>query len=143
MSNIKKRSYSIICGLLLISLITQYIRIYPYFYAYANPLLGGVKSRIEIFKPGSLGVATYQVDREIKKDAKSYFSDYKVSAFKSLKVINKSGVIETSFNCDNDYIVVYALDKKPNDRCSNKFVMISTIKVGNLDYWEIYRRINT
>lgn len=138
LSVLKTRFYTGALIVFAVSLVPQYIQIYPYFYAYANPLLGGVKARVEVFKPGSLGVAAYAVNQKIQIDAKS--TNYTISANKSLGVINKKGVVATSFNCSSDYVVVYYLDKERVRSCGGSISLLSTVKVGNLDYWEIYKK---
>lgn len=125
----------------IITLLPQYLTIYPYFYSYANPILGGVKAKTALFKPGSLGVGTYELNKLISQDVGHVNRTYTISGFKSLKVINPPGFVDTSFKCQNDYIAVYALDKTPAERCADRFEHIGTVRVGNLDYWKLYKRM--
>ncbi len=140
LSNLPIKIFSVSLGVLLISLIPQYISIYPYFYVYGNPLLGGVKSRTMIFDPGSFGVGAYEACQYINSVLKPN-TDYTVIAPKSFKYTCLNVKVTTRPSCESDFDVIYALDDTPIKFCPGMFHVLRKVRIGNLDYWTIYAHV--
>ena len=119
-------------------LIPQYVQIYPYFYAYGNPLMGGTRARVQVFTPGALGVGTYAVHQAILKQLKPD-KQATVSGNKSLKVMSSEFEVSSSESCTSDFIVKYGLNLGRDAPCGASFKLTSTVTVGNYPYWYIYK----
>jgi hypothetical protein len=134
---------AILIGAYLISLVPQYKEIYPYFFEYGNPLLGGVNGKNTTLKSPAFGVATYQVYKAIQADRQGNTGLYSIAGTKSLKAISAGAQATTAPNCTTLYYVAYAFDRKPKNYCVGKrFKLVSTIYVGNMAYWQVYKNLS-
>ncbi len=140
-SLLRLRIILIISIMYIVSLIPQYKEIYPYYHAYGNPLLGGVYGKNKELKSPQFGVAIFEVYKEIIKDRQGNDKPFTIAGPKSLKAISYGAKAELSPNCTTDYYVNYAYDRHPKDYCVGKtYILVSIVKVGNMDYWYIYKR---
>lgn len=119
----------------------QYYRIYPYFYAYANPLFGGVEGKHDVVGVKSFGVAIYEVDRQIQLDRTKYAKPITIVGPKSLSVMaEKAKVFKLKKDCGTcNYMVVYVDDLK--DAPDLGYSLMKVVYVDNMDYWYIYKKV--
>jgi hypothetical protein len=142
-SKLKASYFALVSLVLMLSLLPQYKQIYPYFYAYGNPLFGGVKGRYDAFKAGPFGVATVAVDESIRADRKNKRKPdfYSVAAYKSFVYASSAPRVMYTPDCYVEYYVARPLERKPSDFCKTSFKLLSTVRVGNMDFWYIYKRV--
>jgi hypothetical protein len=128
-------SYFVIRGL---------VAIHPYYLAYSNPLLGGIEARLEILDNSPFGIGTYAAFDIIKKDREvtGYDGYYTVSGSKSIKAISAGGRFSRFPSCVTDYIVTFALANSPTRTCTQKYILLDTVKVAGYDYWYVYKRLS-
>lgn len=144
LSVISKKSALVLSILIVLSLIPQYKEIYPYFHAYGNPLLGGVSAKYRVLQSSPFGVATYEAFQAVKEDRGKNTTMYTIAGTKSIKAISSGAIFSRSPNCYTDYFIAYAKELQPNFVCyKEKYTTVKVIKVGNMDYWYIYKRIIT
>jgi hypothetical protein len=141
MEKLHLKTFKTVLIVLLISLIPQYIKIFPYFYVYGSPLFGGVKARTEIFKPSSFGVGAYQVSKYIESALKPTAS-YSLAGSKSFKYTSPYAKVKSWPNCSSDFAVIYFDDDQPDKVCPGTYTLFKKVMIGNLDYWTIYKNNN-
>lgn len=119
-------------------------QMHPYYLSYSNPYLGGVEMRMRALDGPPFGVASYEVFNVIKNDMKNngYEGFYTIAGSKSIKAISVGGKFSRFPSCVTDYVVSYGLEENPIYTCSRKYTLIDTVKIGNFDYWYIYKREN-
>ena len=118
--------------------------IHPYYFAYSNPYLGGLETRLRVLDEAPFGVATWASVDVVKKDLaeNGNFGYYTVAGSKSVKAISSGGRFSRSPSCVTDYSIVFAFADKPTYACVQKYVLLNTIKIDGFDYWYIYKRLN-
>lgn len=123
---------------------TELSFIHPYYFAYSNPYLGGLETRLRVLDEDPFGVATWESVNKVKKDLEKNgnFGYYTISGSKSVKAISSGGRFSRSPSCVTDYSVVFAFADKPTYSCVQKYVLLDTVKVAGFDYWYIYKRLN-
>lgn len=126
---------------LVLTLIPQYIQIYPYFHSYGDPLFGGVKAKYKRLDSSPFGVAIYKVFEAIKADRKGSAEPYSIASSKSLKAIAAGAVYKRTPDCGTDYYVSYAFEPMAYEACGRHYTLIKTIKVGNMNYWYIFKNL--
>jgi len=117
---------------------------HPYYISYSNRYLGGVEMRMRALDGPPFGVAMYEAMKILNDDMKNngYSGYYTVAGPKSVKAISAGGKFSRFPSCVTDYIVAYALEDKPTYTCYRKYTLIDTVRIGNFDYWYIYKRDN-
>ncbi len=122
----------------------QLYDIKPYFFAYSNPYLGGLTTRLYGLEGEPFGIGSYEAFQIIKKDMEdnNYNGFYTVAGSKSIKAISTGGKFSRYPSCVTDYVVVFTMDFSPKSSCRQKYTKIGTVKIGGLDYWTVYRRVN-
>lgn len=121
-------------------LIPQFMRIHPYYYYYADPLLGGLKAKYETVGVKSFGVGVYEANKAIQDDRKSK-ERVTIEAAKSFSAIaTSSKVFKQRKDCECDYIVIFKEDLK-KDWPDGDYELFKIIWVDNLDYWYIFKKI--
>jgi len=118
--------------------------IHPYYLAYSNPVLGGIKTRLEVLDDDPFGIGSYAAFDIVKRDRETsgYVGYYTVSGTKSIKAISAGGRFSRFPSCVTDYVISYALEKQPTLVCTRKYVLLDTVKIGGFDYWYVYKRLN-
>ncbi len=118
--------------------------IHPYYFAYSNPYLGGLETRLRVLDEAPFGVATWASVDVVKKDLaeNGNFGYYTISGSKSVKAVSAGGKFSRSPSCVTDYNIVFAFADKPTYGCVQKYVLLDTIKIDGFDYWYIYKRLN-
>jgi len=122
----------------------QLYDIKPYFFAYSNPYLGGLTTRLYGLEGEPFGVGSYEAFQIVKKDMEenNYDGFYTISGSKSIKAISAGGKFSRYPSCVTDYVIVFTKDLSPKSSCRQKYIKIGTVKIGGLDYWTVYRRVN-
>jgi 4-amino-4-deoxy-L-arabinose transferase-like glycosyltransferase len=136
---LSKRAASVILLLYVLSLVPQYVRIHPYYYNYANPLLGGLQGKHDTVGVKPFGIAAYSAYQSLKNDMNSNYKEkYMILAPKSVDVLSENSFVVRAKGCAQcDYLVFYIDDLPTADL--NGFRLIDTIYVDNLPYWFIYK----
>lgn len=118
--------------------------IHPYYFAYSNPYLGGLETRLRVLDEAPFGVATWATVDVVKKDLaeNGNFGYYTIAGSKSVKAISSGGRFSRSPSCVTDYSIVFAFADKPTYSCNQKYILLDTIKIDGFDYWYIYKRLN-
>lgn len=140
MENISFKVYLFLIGFYLITLLPQYYNIHPYYYVYGNPLLGGVKSRTEIFDPSPFGVASHNVGKIIYPEIKDK-KDVRIAASKIFKYIFPYAKVVNWPNCSSDFAVVFSTDDAPEKVCGGSYVLFNKVTIAGYDYWKIYKHL--
>ena len=122
----------------------QLYDIKPYFFAYSNPYLGGLATRLYELEGEPFGVGSYEAFQIIKKDmeANNYDGFYTVAGGKSIKAISAGGKFSRYPSCVTDYVVVFIMDPSPKDSCRQRYNKIGAVKIDGLEYWTVYKRVN-
>jgi hypothetical protein len=137
---IKKVHLIFLSFIYIVLMIPQYLQIYPYFYSYSNPLFGGVSKRVEVLYSSPFGIATYEVYNSILADMHQAGKFGSVSGNKSLKLLSSDFKVHTSKTCEADYFLHFTPEKSPEAICSKNFELIKTVRIGNFDYWNVYKK---
>lgn len=118
--------------------------IHPYYFAYSNPYLGGLETRLRVLDEAPFGVATWASVDVVKKDLaeNGNLGYYTIAGSKSVKAISSGGRFSRTPSCVTDYSIVFAFADKPTYSCNQKYVLLDTIKIDGFDYWYIYKRLN-
>lgn len=118
--------------------------IHPYYLAYSNPLLGGIETRLRLLDDDPFGIGSYAAFDIVKKDRETsgYSGYYTVSGTKSIKAISAGGRFSRFPSCVTDYVISYALEEHPTYSCTQKYVLVDTVKINDFDYWYVYKRLN-
>lgn len=137
--------YAVIIVVIYIGFVSfELYSIHPYYVAYANPLLGGMTTRLYALDDAPFGIGSYAAFDIVRKDREKNGETgyYTTSGSKSIKAISAGSKFSRSPSCVTDYVIVFAMKQKEVLTCVQKYVLLDTVKVGGFDYWYVYKRLN-
>jgi hypothetical protein len=118
--------------------------IHPYYMAYSNPYLGGLKVRLSALDDAPFGIGSYEafqiVKRDLEKNGNSGY--YTISGSKSIKAISVGSKFSRFPSCVTDYVIAFGLEEKPVNTCVQRYELIGTVKISGFDYMNVYKRLN-
>jgi len=146
LSSLVKKRLNLLMGILVAQFLFLSYPIFPDYFNYANPILGGLKTSLKVFGPMDWGAGYYEVANFLNKYPHTSEASY-LAAFnnESIKPYFKGRVeqIDEANFSEMQYIILPPSDdyrieisQMPN------FELIKTIKYGSVDYWFIYENEN-
>ncbi len=117
---------------------------HPYYLAYSNPQLGGIFTRIYALDNTPFGVGSYAAFNIAKNDVVKTNPQgyYTISGSKTVKAISEGGKFSRFPSCVTDYVITFATEVAPTYTCTQKYMLLDTVKIMGFDYWYVYKRLN-
>jgi len=143
---VRKHIKIVVCILIVQFLLLSY-QIFPDYFNYANPILGGLRSSLKVFGPMDWGAGYYKVADFLNNYSHTTENSY-LAAFndESIKPYFRGRVeqIDKADFSKMTYIVLPPADDYRSELNQSKnFKLIKTIKYGSVDYWYIFENENS
>lgn len=119
-----------------------FYRFFPYFYVYANPLLGGVAAQYRLVGIKPFGVGIIEVFNHISRDAALTNKKMSILGPKSLEAVALNAtVFKESRYCRCNYVVKFKGDLTGAPRqFYTDYQLFDVVYINGLDYWYLYRK---